>query len=192
MFTHNTLYWICLFPFYFLLVFISTLLIYKLSKASFHLIYKLNHRKKQPYLNLKAFLSYLKNSKDLVKRCRQLIHQYESNSEYVSFAPSCFDDLMKAIEERVSAERKDISSWDNLDVDYNEIAHKLLSNASFELLASGKYHIYYGVLSPMSCATNLKRVHEKSMEWALNHGYATEEEVAEDSKSLIYCIAHVG
>lgn len=132
------------------------------------------------------FISYQKNSKRLLTVCRNLIEEYEASRN------SSSDDLIQAIKPQIYADREYISNWDNIVVDYEKIAHSLLANTTFDLLASGKYHLYYGMLNPMSCAQNMKLIHKKSIEWALEHGYISEEDAIEDEKYLCYCIGQVG
>ena len=100
--------------------------------------------------------------------------------------------MLAEIKARVEADKKDVATWKDYDTDYIEIAHSLLAHASFDLLASGRYHIYYGVLNPMRCSSCLMAVYNGSMMWAVNKGLIDENTRKEQYSYLIKCIGEVG
>lgn len=109
--------------------------------------------------NTKAFR---KNSERLFNILSELIDNYEDQ-----FKPSCKDDISKILIQKIEAAKEEISEWKDFDTDYIRIAHSMLANTSFEMLVSGKYHIYAGHLNPMSCAHNLMLIYNKSMDYAV-------------------------
>ena len=132
--------------------------------------------------------NYKRNSKRLIEICCDLIEKYQANS----LKPSCKNDLMNTINDRLVESKDEISEWKDYDTDYIKIAHTLLANASFDLLASGQYHLHYGVLNPMSCANNLMDVYKASMKYALNNNYIDEATLNEQYNYLLQCISSVG
>lgn len=128
------------------------------------------------------------NSTRLAKICEDLIEKYQSHNSL----PSCKDDLMEVINTRIHAAKKEIAEWKDYDTDYIKIAHTMLSHATFDLLVSGKYHLYYGILNPMSCANNLQDVYKASMEYGVKTNIIDETTRKEQEQYLFECIFHVG
>ena len=132
--------------------------------------------------------NFKKNSTRLLNICGELIDKYQNSS----YKPSCTKDLIELVTTRVQAAKDEIAEWKEYDTDYVKIAHTLLAHATFDLLASGKYHIYIGVLNPMSCADNLMEVYKASMTYGVKHGLLDEDTKEEQYRYLISCIAHAG
>ena len=129
-----------------------------------------------------------KNSDRLYKICMDLIEKFENDKTI----PSCKSDLGTLIKQRISAAKKEISEWQDCDTDYIEIAHNMLSHAAFDLLVSGEYHLYYGMLNPMNCSSNLMKVYKGTMDYAVKHNLLTGNEREEDYNYLIQRISQVG
>lgn len=132
--------------------------------------------------------NFKKNSARLLNICSDLIEKYQAHSA----KPSCQSDLMKVINSRVIAAKSEIAEWQDYDTDYIKIAHTMLSHATFDLLASGKYHIFYGLLNPMSCADNLMDVYKASMNYGVKNNLLDEETQKEQYLYLLQCISQVG
>ena len=130
------------------------------------------------------------NMKKLLKTCRELILKYESRNP--DTVPSCEKDLMAELEKIFKASKKEIQSWDVEDTDYVRIANAWIANTAFDLLASGKYHIYYGQLNPMKCSSNLMLVYSSAMDYGESIGMITKEGIEEEFKKLHDAISHVG
>ena len=129
-----------------------------------------------------------KNAKRLMETCNAFIDKYESNSCGV---PSAKDDIDAVLMKQLDAAKQELDRWDNT-VDYVRVAHTLLANITFDLLSSGRYHIYAGTLNPMSCAKNLMTIYEKSMEYGKSRGEVTEEEIKQQHDMLMDNISEVG
>ena len=86
----------------------------------------------------------------------------------------------------------ELAEWKDYDTDYIKIAHVMLANAAFDLLASGTYHIYYGELNPMNCSWNMMDVYKASMEYALKNNFIDEATRKEQYEYLLKCILEVG
>lgn len=132
--------------------------------------------------------NYKRNSTRLLNICKELIEKYQTND----CKPSCESDLLKIIQSRVLTAKEEITEWKDSDTDYIKIAHAMLTHATFDLLASGSYHIYAGVLNPMSCADNLMDVYKASMEYGMKNNYLNEETYKEQYDYLLQCIAEIG
>lgn len=132
--------------------------------------------------------NYKKNSTRLLNICKELIEKYQTND----CKPSCENDLLDLLRERVVAAKAEISGWRDSDTDYIKIAHTMLAHATFDLLASGSYHIYTGVLNPMSCADKLMDVYKASMEYGIKINMLDEKTRKEQYNYLLQCISEVG
>ena len=132
--------------------------------------------------------TFKKNATRLLNICGDLIDKYQNSKT----KPSCKQDLLELVESRVYAAKKEIAEWEDYDTDYIKIAHTMLAHATFDLLASGKYHLYAGILNPMSCADNLMDVYKASMKYGVNHNLLDEETREEQYRYLISCIMNVG
>lgn len=132
--------------------------------------------------------SFKKNSEYMLNTCSKLIKLYQSHNS----SPSCENDLLELVKNKLYSCKKEVSSWNDSKTDYNKLAHTLLANYSFDLLSSGKYHIYAGALNPMSCANNLLDVYNGCMEYGLKMGMFDEGTRKEQYKYLMDCISSVG
>ena len=118
-----------------------------------------------------------------------MISEYEDENDA---SPSCSEDLMEIIKYQIERSKIEVSHWEDYDTDYIRIAHTMLANSSFDLLASGKYNIYTGVINPMKCGSQLFNVYDRSMEWAVSHKEIDEPTRIEQRNYLMECISKVG
>lgn len=123
----------------------------------------------------------------LLSDCEKTIISYETET-----VPSCKEDLIEAIKRMTDGAKNDINNGLIPPSQYVEFINKLLSNCSFDLLASGKYHIYRGMLNPMSCSANLMSVHNKSIDYALSNNLITQKQKEQDYSYLMECISNIG
>lgn len=131
---------------------------------------------------------YKKNSARLLNICKDLIRKYQGQN----CKPSCEDDVINLLKSRVLEAKAEIADWKDYDTDYIKIAHTMLAHATFDLLATGKYHLYRGLLNPMSCAENLMDVYKASMTYALENKFIDEVTQREEYAYLLKCISEVG
>ena len=107
--------------------------------------------------------------------------------------PSCKKDLMTLIENEINKAAQTLEAAEqNPNIDYTKLATSMLINGTFDLLASGNYHSYRGMLNPFSCADNLIKVYDGCMDYAVAHGYITEYEKNADRSALMRSIQTVG
>ena len=128
------------------------------------------------------------NMEKLLSICVELIDSYEKDSIH----PSCRHDLMAYVKVEVDAARQEIMMWNVPTTTYITVAHKLLAHGSFDLLASGRYHIGSGQLNFMSCSLNLMTVYNKSMEYAVTNNLIDQKEKEEQYDYLLKRIKQVG
>lgn len=122
--------------------------------------------------------------------CAYHISEYEKQCS--QSVPSALPDLKKQVWNMMESFSDEISTWDDNSVDYDTISRTLLSHSAFDLLTSGKYHISPGMLNPMSCAMKIKTVYELNMEYALETGELTKEEMEEQFRFLQKRIKEMG
>lgn len=127
------------------------------------------------------------NSERLKNIVFDLIDEYEDNIK-----PSCKDEIKPILQQQINSDKKDIESWKDYDTDYIKIAHTFLANTTFDLLASGRYHIYAGTLNPMNCSSNLLKVYNNAMEYALSNKHISKEEREEQYNFLMKRIREIG
>ena len=134
------------------------------------------------FKRLRAF----RNSHVLLSLCSQIIRRYEYGC-----VSSCKDDLLQAIKTAVKADPS-IASWEDETTNYEKLAHVCIANKAFDLLASGRYHIYTGTLNPVGCAPSLLRVYTAAISWACTNRFITEEERDQQLALLSDRIGSVG
>ena len=100
---------------------------------------------------------------------------------------SAENDILSVFDTMMKKNSKQASSWDK-NFDYEYTAYKLIYNTAFDLLCSGRYHIWAGELNPLSPAPNLYRACEKCLDYYILKGTATEHERKEQLNYLHDCI----
>lgn len=113
-----------------------------------------------------------KNIKLMLSLCEKIIDEYEIDS---SLSPSCKKDVLEEILKLLNQSKKELNEWDDT-LNHTKIAHSLLANTCFDLLASGTYHIYTGTMNPMRCGPRMMNVYLKCMDYAVETKELTEEE----------------
>lgn len=103
--------------------------------------------------------------------------------------PSCESIVMDGIERMIRDSYDEFAEWDDSE-DYNKIALTILYNTSFDIVATGKYHIYYGVLSPIG--KQLQTVCRSSLEKAFALGYIDKEALDDQVSVLTTSVANIG
>ncbi|MBQ5616840.1 MAG: hypothetical protein IIU90_03690 [Bacteroidaceae bacterium] len=98
---------------------------------------------------------------------------------------------MERIQKQVRADNE-IPTWRKSAEEYDKIANALLASTSFDLLASGTYHIHAGTLNPMNCSGKMMAVYNGAMRWSVENGYNDEETRKEQYDYLLKCISEVG
>lgn len=139
----------------------------------------------EPFPTLKAY----NNAMKLLSCCLIAVEEYEKGVNPV--VPSCSDDISMVLLEHFVRAKDEFDEWDD-SINFDKIAHTMLANATFDMLASGKYHLYAGILNPMNCSANLMLVYDKSMDYGIRIGMITEKEKAEQRDYLLKCISEVG
>ncbi len=124
--------------------------------------------------------------KKMLTLCEILIQKYENSG-----TPSCKDELLHEIEEDLKVSAKELLSR-NDSTNYEEFANSLILAKADDMLSTGRYNIYTGVISPMKCGQNLLRCFDHALQWGLDNGYYTEEVYLEQKRELRRRISEVG
>lgn len=129
------------------------------------------------------------NAKHVLSICSGLIDKFEGTS---TTKPSCKNDLLKSIEQQLERSYAELETWQDYDTDYLRIAHTMLFHHSFDLLSSGKYHMYTNTLSPFNCGDNMYSVCIRTLEAGVERHYLSVEEKEQQIELLKKNIASVG
>lgn len=82
--------------------------------------------------------------------------------------PSCKNDLLANIGRKI---KSNIDYYAHLQpLELPKTAHELISQEAFDLLTSGKYHIYTGILNQATCGENLLKVYKQNMKDSVKSG----------------------
>ena len=146
---------------------------------------KVSRKEIAPFPTLKAYNNALK----LLGCCMTAVEKYEKESD--ALAPSCLDDISETLLDIFIRSKDEFDEWDD-SVDFDKVAHTMLANATFDMLASGRYHLYTGMLNPLNCSANLMLVYDKSMAYGVRNGMITAREKEEQRNYLLECISEVG
>jgi len=138
-----------------------------------------------PFPTLKAY----NNATRLLGCCLLAVEKYEKEGNIL--APSCSDEISDVLIEQFIRAKDEFDEWDET-VNYDKVAHAMLANATFDMLASGRYHLYAGILNPLNCSANLMLVYEKSMSYGVKIGMIKKEEKKEQREYLLKKISEVG
>ena len=135
-----------------------------------------------PFPSLKAKINACK----LLYISLDIARQYEKEEHNDSF--SCQEDLKEQLMKRIVAAKDEFEEFEEGKTDYVKIAHTLLVNEIYNMLASDTYTIrhadFLGVLDPLSCGPNLLTVYKKSLEWGVKNGYITNDEKDDEFRTL--------
>lgn len=137
------------------------------------MLFKNNYKK-----NLKRFWFYID---EIIDR---------ANEKYPTL-PDCRPLLKEKLDTVVSNSKDQIKNW-NASTNVEMYAYKILFNFAFDILSSGKLHIYRGMLNPMNCGQKLLYIVDESLDYYLRNGIATEDDVKEQKKLLHDNMSWVG
>lgn len=146
---------------------------------------KISRKEIAPFPSLKAY----NNAAKLLGCCMSAVEKYENESDMI--APSCSNDVGELLFDSFVRFKDEFNEWDD-SIDFDRVAHTMLANATFDMLASGRYHLYAGILNPLNCSANLMIVYDKSMEYGVRNGMITAAEKEEQRNYLLECISEVG
>ena len=146
---------------------------------------KVSQKEINPFPTLKAY----NNAMKLLGCCLLAVEKYEKEGKIL--APSCADEISDILIERFIRAKDEFDEWDET-INYDKVAHTMLANATFDMLASGRYHLYTGILNPLNCSANLMLVYDNSMSYGVRIGMITKEEKKVQREYLLKCISEVG
>ena len=126
-------------------------------------------------------LKFAKNKKRLLSDAAAFIDQCESEG---FMGGSCKEDLIEDIKTEIDRGRDEVADWDMDDADLQRVAIRMVSTHSFDLLASGRYHLGAGVLNTLGPAPSLRRVHKRALDWAYDRGLCSKQDIETDERAL--------
>ena len=103
--------------------------------------------------------------------------------------PSCIPLVMQSVDECIKSSQDDFLSFQP-DFNYEELALGVIRNITYEMVTSGHFHVYRGVLKPIG--HQLTEVCLQSAFKAKNKGYLSEECYQEFVDSLYSGINTMG
>lgn len=142
-------------------------------------------------LNIVKKIRAKKAHDKFVSTLKNILLSYEKdrNSHKLASGVSAVDDVMQY--SNIMIKKEDFSTWEE-SIDYVQVANALISQTAFDLLTSGKYHLYTGMLNPMSSAPSLMHMYRCAMNYALSKGLIDQETVLQQEQLLLQQIKSVG
>ena len=146
-----------------------------------------NHTTCYPFPSPKAKA----NGYRLFDTCLDFAKKYEKTESNNS--PSCESELRECLLERIIAAKDELNEWEDEDTDYIKIAHTLLANTTYDMLASGKYTLTVGigVIDPCKCGPNLLNVYKMALDYGVKNGFITNDEKENELRTLLRIIAGI-
>ncbi len=108
-----------------------------------------------------------------------------------SMLPSAKAEILPIVDDVLNQAPK--SFWDEMT--YGEIekgAYAFIFNAASDIAASGKYHIGYGAVNPLSPMQTFRYLAYKCIDYAADHGELTEEQRDNQKRIFDYNVSHAG
>lgn len=118
--------------------------------------------------------AFLQNSTRLRNTILSIIRKVEDGN--TKMGVSAEPDIMEIVDRQIEEARAEITEWQDYDTDYIQIANSMLCNITFDLLVSGRYHLWAGKLNEMSAANRLHDIYKDVMDWALRHDQISKED----------------
>ena len=101
----------------------------------------------------------------------------------------CKNILLKYINPIIQNSKEQAKRWDST-FDYEKNIYGVISNISFDLVASGHFHIHRGHLTPTG--EYLHQIHDLTLYWLYNNNHITKEQKNTNMKALLDNIKSVG
>ena len=129
---------------------------------------------------------FLLGSRQEVREALEILNEASLSFELASF-------LQAKIRKNILAHSKEFV--ENLNKDGRSVrkhVYSMIANTAGDLVESGQYHLYRGVLNPMGPGQDLLRVFDSAMEELVRLGDESEEFLKEQKKSVRKNIQKVG
>lgn len=130
-----------------------------------------------------------KNIEKLKQTMGEILDKFEA--QLTDYAPSCKNVLIDASLPLLKRSVQEASEWKK-DFDYINTAYCVLYGTAFNLLSSGRFHIFRGELNPMNESQHIYNFCIHHLERATSLGFISEEEQTDQIHYLRECIAEVG
>ena len=130
-----------------------------------------------------------KNIDKLKQTMSTIIDNFEK--QLSDFSPSCKDILIENSLPILNQSISEAAKWEK-NHDYTNMAYAVLYNIGFGLLASGRFHISYGVLNPMNESQHIYKFCIYHLNRACSLGFISEFEKDDQIAYLNECISEIG
>lgn len=130
-----------------------------------------------------------KNIEKLRQTMSEILDIFEA--QLTDYTPSCKNVLIDASLPLLQRSIAEAGEWEK-DFDYTNTAYCVLYGTAFDLLASGRFHIYRGELNPMNESQHIYKFCIHHLDRATSLGFISEEEKTDQINYLKKCIAEVG
>ena len=122
---------------------------------------------------------FLKNKRLLLFYCDSFIDNLEKDNDIISYK----NELMKSISADIDRYESEISTYSEKSENFKELAMRTVSDVSFTLIETGKYHLH-GHFNSSGPGGYASYIHKKAVEYFLNEGFITQEDYDEDLLAL--------
>jgi len=105
--------------------------------------------------------------------------------------PSCKILLLNSVQPIVDNSIEQSRNWDE-NFNYTSMVYKTLYNLCFDLLSTGRFHIYKGILNPLNESQHLLKMLYSCLDYYVDNNYIDKSTKNEQLKILEENIANVG
>lgn len=115
-----------------------------------------------------------------------------SSISNLKITPS-FENVRKTVEEIIMKNKekiREIMTRDNISP--RRTVYSWINNVSGDMLESGQYHIYRGVLNPMGQGNELLKIFDISTDKLVEVGDMSKDKAEQHKKNIRNCISSIG
>lgn len=121
-----------------------------------------------------------KNKEKILAYCDLYIDNLLNDGD---FHVDCKNELLDDIKKEIYACRAEIAGMTDYTTDFSTLAMRMICTHSFEVIESGKYHVF-GHFDNTGPGKTMLLIHKKALKYALDHGHCTQEDYDEDLLAL--------
>lgn len=143
-------------------------------------------------MNKLIVLFYPKEIKELLGELDSLWSKYDSQEFNTLELTSCVGILKPLINNQISKDKKKIREVIKMGTSPKIIALTMVANLAGDLAESGQFHLYRGVLNPMTGGEALIKVYNDIIEQLVDIGEITKETGKRNKNQIIENIKTVG
>lgn len=113
----------------------------------------------------------------------------KANAKYTT--PDCYPYIKPQLDSTIEKSKSQIENW-NEETDVCTLAYKTLYNITFDLVSSGKMHLYRGQLDPMKPNDKLLYIIDECIDYFVKNGFISHNDAKEQKEILQENITSVG